>query len=82
MTPQKLLTLLRFDRSSLGIGRLVSLLELLLLFKLRGGMGGLVLTGLKVKLCLVNIFIPDEDSGVALSPNPVPSRPADETRTR
>ena len=78
MTPNKLLTLLRFDRSSLGIGRLVSLLELLLLFKLRGGMGGLVLTGLKVKLCLVNIFIPGE----ALFLNPVPSRPAVETRTR
>ena len=34
-----------------------------------------MLTGLKVKLCLVNIFIPGEDLGVALFPNPVPSRP-------
>ena len=41
-----------------------------------------MLTGLKVKLCLENTFIPGEDSDVALFTDPVPSRPADESRTR
>lgn len=75
-----LLTPLRCDLSSLGLVRLVSLLELLLLCKLWGGMGGLVLTGPNVMLCLVNIFAPGEPSGVTLCVDLVPSRPADDWR--
>lgn len=73
----KVLTLLRCDLSSFGLGRLVSQLEILLLFKLRGAMGGLVLTGLNFKLCLESNFIPGEDSGVDLCRDPVPPCPAD-----
>ena len=76
------LTLLRCDLSSLGLCRLVSPLELLLLFKLCGGIGGLEeFTGLNVMLCLVNVLIPGDISGVTLCRDPVPSRPADDSRT-
>lgn len=45
-------------------------------------MGGLEeFAGLNVMLCLVNVFIPWDDSGVALCRDPVPSRSADDSRT-
>lgn len=78
-----LLTLLRCDLSSLGFCRLVSPLELLLLFKLWGGIGGLEeFTRLNVMLCLVNVLIPGDASGATLCRDPIPSRPADDSRTR
>lgn len=69
------LTLLRCGLCGLVLGRLTSLLELLLLFKVCGGIGGLALTGLNVKLCLVNPLIPVVDSGRR---DPDPFRPADD----
>ena len=77
-----LLTLLRCDLSSLGLCRLVSQLELLLLFKLWGGIGGLEeFTELNVMLCLVKLLIPGDASGATLCRDPVPSRPAGDSRT-
>ena len=78
-----LLTVLRCDLSSLGLCRLVSPVELLLLFKLWGGIGGLEeFTGLNVMLCLVNVLIPGDAFGTTLCRDPILSRPADDSRTR
>ena len=45
-------------------------------------MGGLEeFAGLNVMLCLVNVLIAEDESGVALCRDPVPSRPADDSRT-
>ena len=77
-----ILTLLRCDLSSLAFCRLVSPLELLLLFKLWGGIGGLEeFTGLNVMLCLVYVLIPGDAFATTLCRDPVPSRPADDSRT-
>ena len=73
-----LLTLLRCDLSSLKRGRLVSLLELLLLklIKFRVDMGGLLSTGLNEMLCRVNTFDPGDECWDCL----VSSRPAEGKR--
>ena len=77
-----LLTLLRCDLSSLALCRLVSPLELLLLFRFWGGIGGLEeFTGLNVMLCLVYALIPRDASAATLCRDPVPSRLADDSRT-
>ena len=61
---------------------MVSPVELLLLFRFWGGIGGLEeFTGLNVMLCLVYALIPRDASAATLCRDPVPSRLADDSRT-